>query len=77
MIHKIQNILIYKSDYFTHFFALNFRPKLIPEIDYSWKLDKKLGVILLVWYFIFMLFASLYELNVFGEFNPPECTSSY
>ena len=43
----------------------------------SWKLDKKLGIILLIWYFIFMTFASLYELNVFGEFNPPECASTY
>ena len=41
----------------------------------SWKLDKKFGIILLTWYFIFMIFASLYELNVFGEFNPPECDS--
>ncbi|XP_064110829.1 probable sodium/potassium/calcium exchanger CG1090 isoform X2 [Macrobrachium nipponense] len=43
----------------------------------GWKLDKKLGVVLMVWYLIFMLFASLYELNVFGYFNPPECPSNY
>jgi sodium/potassium/calcium exchanger 4 len=43
----------------------------------SWRLDKKLGIVLLVWYFIFMMIASLYELNVFGEFNPPECDSGY
>ncbi|XP_059083107.1 probable sodium/potassium/calcium exchanger CG1090 isoform X2 [Tigriopus californicus] len=43
----------------------------------GWKLDKKFGIILLVWYFIFMLIASLYELNIFGEFNPPECESNY
>ncbi|XP_040563494.1 probable sodium/potassium/calcium exchanger CG1090 [Lepeophtheirus salmonis] len=43
----------------------------------GWKLDKKFGVILLIWYFIFMIFASMYELNVFGEFNPPECQSDY
>ncbi|XP_068245111.1 probable sodium/potassium/calcium exchanger CG1090 isoform X2 [Palaemon carinicauda] len=43
----------------------------------GWKLDKKLGVVLMVWYLIFMLFASLYELNVFGYLNPPECPSNY
>merc|ERR1719210_1747405 len=34
-----------------------------------WKLDRKFGVILLVWYFIFMTIAAMYELNVFGEYN--------
>nr|XP_027206909.1 probable sodium/potassium/calcium exchanger CG1090 isoform X2 [Penaeus vannamei] len=43
----------------------------------GWKLDKKYGVVLMFWYLIFMVFASLYELNVFGYFNPPECESSY
>ncbi|KAB7500289.1 putative sodium/potassium/calcium exchanger, partial [Armadillidium nasatum] len=43
----------------------------------GWKLDVKYGIVLMVWYLIFMIFASLYELNVFGEFNPPVCKSSY
>ncbi|XP_063595342.1 probable sodium/potassium/calcium exchanger CG1090 [Penaeus indicus] len=43
----------------------------------GWKLDKKYGIVLMFWYLIFMVFASLYELNVFGYFNPPECESSY
>ncbi|XP_042208957.1 probable sodium/potassium/calcium exchanger CG1090 [Homarus americanus] len=43
----------------------------------GWKLDKKYGVVLMFWYLIFMVFASLYELNVFGYLNPPECPSSY
>ncbi|XP_045473131.1 probable sodium/potassium/calcium exchanger CG1090 [Harmonia axyridis] len=43
----------------------------------GWKLDKKYGVILMVWYIIFITFASLYELNVFGYMNPRECSSDY
>jgi K+-dependent Na+/Ca+ exchanger-like protein len=43
----------------------------------GWKLDKKYGIILMVWYLIFITFASLYELNVFGNLNPPECPSNY
>ena len=43
----------------------------------GWRLDRKYGIFLLVWYFLFMFFAALYELNVFGEFNPPECLSEY
>ena len=39
----------------------------------GWKMDKRYGVVLMVWYFVFIVFASLYELNVFGDFNPPEC----
>ena len=42
-----------------------------------WRLTKKVGWVLLAWYFIFSLFASLYELNVFGLVNPPECLSDY
>ncbi|CAG7822339.1 unnamed protein product [Allacma fusca] len=42
----------------------------------GWKLDKRYGVILMVWYVLFMICASLYELNVFGDFNPPECPIS-
>lgn len=41
----------------------------------GWKLDKRLGIILMFWYVLFITVASLYELNVFGELNPPECTS--
>ncbi|KAG5681550.1 hypothetical protein PVAND_010970 [Polypedilum vanderplanki] len=43
----------------------------------SWKLDKKLGFVLMFWYLFFITIASLYELNVFGFMNPPECTSDY
>ncbi|XP_017785226.1 PREDICTED: probable sodium/potassium/calcium exchanger CG1090 isoform X2 [Nicrophorus vespilloides] len=43
----------------------------------GWKLDKKLGVVLMIWYLIFITFASMYELNVFGQLNPPECKSLY
>ncbi|GAB6018626.1 hypothetical protein CHUAL_000308 [Chamberlinius hualienensis] len=42
-----------------------------------WKLNRPLGVALMLWYLIFMVLASLYELNVFGEFNPPTCSSDY
>lgn len=41
----------------------------------GWKLDRRLGAILMVWYFLFIALASMYELNVFGNFNPPQCTS--
>ncbi|XP_023330906.1 probable sodium/potassium/calcium exchanger CG1090 [Eurytemora carolleeae] len=41
----------------------------------SWRLDRKYGIILLIWYFIVMIFASLYETNVLGHFNPDECDS--
>lgn len=43
----------------------------------DWKLDRKLGVQLMIWYLLFITFASLYELNVFGELNLPECKSKY
>lgn len=43
----------------------------------GWKLDRKLGVILMIWYLFFITLASLYELNFFGYMNPPECGSSY
>ena len=43
----------------------------------GWKMDKKYGIVLISWYFVFILFASLYELNVFGDFNPPECDSDF
>lgn len=43
----------------------------------GWQLTKKYGIILLVVYIIYTIMASLYELNVFGYFHPPECPSSY
>jgi len=43
----------------------------------GWKLDRKFGVILMIWYLLFITFASLYELNVFGYMNPPECITDY
>ncbi|XP_017081708.2 probable sodium/potassium/calcium exchanger CG1090 [Drosophila eugracilis] len=43
----------------------------------GWKLDKRLGIILMIWYLFFITLASLYELNVFGYMNPPECLSTY
>ena len=33
------------------------------------------GLVLLVVYFLFMILATLYELNVFGYVHPPECPS--
>lgn len=43
----------------------------------GWKLDKRLGIILMVWYLLFITFASLYELNFFGITNPAPCASEY
>lgn len=43
----------------------------------GWKLDKKLGIALMIWYALFMVLAALYELNVFGYYNPPSCPSNY
>ncbi|XP_050448848.1 probable sodium/potassium/calcium exchanger CG1090 [Cataglyphis hispanica] len=43
----------------------------------GWKLDRRYGVVLMLWYLIFIVFASLYELNVFGEMNPPVCPSTF
>ena len=43
----------------------------------NWKMDKKFGAILLVWYFMVMAMASLYETNLLGDFNPEECHSDY
>lgn len=43
----------------------------------GWKLDKKFGAVLMIGYFVFITFASLYELNVFGNMNPPVCKSEY
>ncbi|XP_015519004.1 probable sodium/potassium/calcium exchanger CG1090 isoform X2 [Neodiprion pinetum] len=43
----------------------------------GWKLDRRYGVFLMVWYLIFIAVASLYELNVFGQMNPPVCPSKF
>ncbi|XP_030562677.1 probable sodium/potassium/calcium exchanger CG1090 [Drosophila novamexicana] len=43
----------------------------------GWKLDKRLGIILMIWYLFFITLAALYEMNVFGYMNPPECPSTY
>ncbi|GBP89108.1 hypothetical protein EVAR_64376_1 [Eumeta japonica] len=43
----------------------------------GWKLDRKYGVVLMIWYLLFITFASLYELNVFGIIHPPDCVSDY
>lgn len=43
----------------------------------GWKLDKRLGIVLMFWYLLFITIASLYELNVFGQLNPPECSSKF
>lgn len=42
-----------------------------------WKLTKPYGVVLLFFYIFFVVFASLFELNVFGYLNPPNCVSIY
>ncbi|CAH0721028.1 unnamed protein product, partial [Brenthis ino] len=43
----------------------------------GWKLDRKFGAVLMVWYLLFITLASLYELNIFGNFHPPDCESMY
>lgn len=41
----------------------------------GWKLDRRLGIILMIWYFIFVALASMYELNVFGNHHKRQCVS--
>lgn len=43
----------------------------------GWKLDRRYGMVLMIWYLIFIVFASLYELNLFGQMNPETCPSLY
>ncbi|EZA53280.1 Sodium/potassium/calcium exchanger [Ooceraea biroi] len=43
----------------------------------GWKLDRRYGIVLMIWYLVFIMFASLYELNIFGEMNPDVCTSDF
>lgn len=38
-----------------------------------WTLNYKLGFTCIIMYILFITLACLYELNVFGEFNPPPC----
>ncbi|EDO32048.1 predicted protein, partial [Nematostella vectensis] len=40
---------------------------------YKWTLNKKVGCIYLVFYFIFMSISVVVEMNAFGNFNPPMC----
>lgn len=39
-----------------------------------WTLNYKVGFACVFMYVIFIVLACMYELNVFGEFNPPTCT---
>ncbi|ERL91668.1 hypothetical protein D910_08996 [Dendroctonus ponderosae] len=51
---------------------------LVIAVHYNgWKLDRKFGIVLMIWYLLFITFASLYELNIFGYMNPPECATDY
>ncbi|XP_060527977.1 probable sodium/potassium/calcium exchanger CG1090 isoform X2 [Cylas formicarius] len=51
---------------------------LVVAIHYNgWKLDRKFGIVLMIWYLVFITFASLYELNIFGEWNPRECPTDW
>ncbi|KAJ6640174.1 putative sodium/potassium/calcium exchanger, partial [Pseudolycoriella hygida] len=43
----------------------------------GWKLDRRLGIILMIWYLLFITLASMYELNVFGTLNPRECETDF
>lgn len=40
---------------------------------YKWVLNKKVGCIYLVFYFIFMGISIYVEMNAFGKYNPPMC----
>ncbi|XP_050313400.1 probable sodium/potassium/calcium exchanger CG1090 [Anthonomus grandis grandis] len=51
---------------------------LVLAVHYNgWKLDRKFGIVLMIWYVLFITFASLYELNIFGNMNPAECPTDY
>ncbi|XP_064456527.1 sodium/potassium/calcium exchanger 5-like isoform X2 [Ornithodoros turicata] len=39
----------------------------------GWRLNLKVGLVCLLLYAAFIVLACLYELNVFGDFNPPTC----
>ncbi|CAN8021534.1 unnamed protein product, partial [Ixodes persulcatus] len=38
-----------------------------------WRLNWKVGIVCLVLYVAFIVLACCYELNFFGQFNPPTC----
>ena len=42
----------------------------------KWQLDKKLGVFLMIIYFLFIILTSMYELNIFGTNHLPMCLDS-
>ncbi|XP_022689353.1 probable sodium/potassium/calcium exchanger CG1090 isoform X2 [Varroa jacobsoni] len=52
---------------------------LVPALTYAtrWKMNRTYGVILLLWYLIFMVISCMYQLNVFDDSNPPSCGSDY
>ena len=39
----------------------------------KWKLDKKVGCVYLVTYFIFMVISIVVEMTSFAKYNPPMC----
>lgn len=39
----------------------------------GWKLNKKFGILCLIVYVIVITIACLFELNIFGDINPPQC----
>ena len=52
---------------------------LVPALTYAthWKMSKAYGIILLLWYIIFMVISCMYQLNVFDKSSPPSCGSDY
>ncbi|OQR71098.1 sodium/potassium/calcium exchanger 4-like, partial [Tropilaelaps mercedesae] len=52
---------------------------LVPALTYAtrWKMNKTYGIILLLWYLIFMVISCMYQMNVFDDSNPPSCGSDY
>ncbi|XP_030764212.1 probable sodium/potassium/calcium exchanger CG1090 [Sitophilus oryzae] len=70
--------VISKGLMYSTFSLLSTVAFLVVAIHYNgWKLDRRFGIVLMVWYLVFITFASLYELNVFGNLNPPECVTDY
>lgn len=43
----------------------------------GWKLSKRYGSVLLAWYALFMIIATLYESNLFGNTDLPTCPSDF
>ncbi|XP_003743736.1 probable sodium/potassium/calcium exchanger CG1090 [Galendromus occidentalis] len=52
---------------------------LVPALTYAtrWKMNNTYGVVLLLWYLIFMVISCMYQMNVFDDSNPPSCGSDY